>query len=49
MENRVQEFMNIVKIRYYENKLKLCNEREIDIAMFLTRPSGGAAVYSCEI
>lgn len=45
MENKVCEFMNVVRRKYYEKKQKLYSKT----AMFLTRPSGGAAVYTYEI
>lgn len=49
MENKVHDFMNYVKKEYYENKLKMCSEKDVETAIFLTRPSGGAAVYSSDI
>lgn len=49
MENKVDVFMNIVRRDYYEKKLKISSEKDVETAMFLTRPSGGAAVYSSEL
>lgn len=49
MENKVNEFMNLVRSRYYEKKLQMYSKKDIETAMFLTHPGGGAAVCSYEI
>lgn len=49
MENKVSEFMSFIRNEYYEKKLNMYREKDVETAMFVTRPSGGAAVYSYDI
>ncbi|GFU61781.1 n-acetylgalactosamine kinase [Nephila pilipes] len=49
MENYVEQFMNVLKKKFYERRSKECPGIDVNSAMFVTKPSGGAALYTLKL
>ncbi|GFT07862.1 n-acetylgalactosamine kinase [Trichonephila clavipes] len=45
LESYVELFMSILKKNFYEERSEECSGIDVNSAMFVTKPSGGAAVY----
>ncbi|GIX88173.1 n-acetylgalactosamine kinase [Caerostris extrusa] len=49
MKNNVDHFMEFVKKNFYEKRVEECPGIDVNCAMFVTKPSEGAAVYTLEV
>ncbi|KAF8785599.1 N-acetylgalactosamine kinase like protein [Argiope bruennichi] len=48
-KNQVTEFLETVRKNFYEKRVKEYPEINVNSALFVTKPSGGAAIYTLQI